>query len=125
MNLRKQLKLFSQVETSRKQLRNMVNKNSVNVNSVKKDRRPHQPKHSSQECGCKKCGGKCKPHACSTFGNTCAKCNMKNYFAIRCPMSSKNFHQIKVPDNELAVYSDSVSTDLKINEVTLKNVVQM
>ncbi|GFS91707.1 hypothetical protein TNCV_1492701 [Trichonephila clavipes] len=45
---------------------------------------------------------------CLAFGKICAKCKKKNHFAAKCFQSTKNFHEMNVPEKEL-VYIDSVN----------------
>ncbi|GFX42229.1 uncharacterized protein TNCV_4310641 [Trichonephila clavipes] len=42
------------------------------------------------------------------FGKICAKCKKKNHFAAKCFQSTKNIHEMNVPENEL-VYINSVN----------------
>ncbi|GFU74955.1 uncharacterized protein K02A2.6 [Trichonephila clavipes] len=80
---------------------------------------------------CKKCGRIHKPRECPAFWKICAKCKKKNYFAAKCFKSTKNIHEMNVPENEL-VYIDSVnknetkcamknSTDSNFKDVEMPN----
>ncbi|GFS38879.1 retrovirus-related Pol polyprotein from transposon 297 [Nephila pilipes] len=83
---------------------------TATVNFVKKKENPNQPKKSSQN-ECKKCGRKHKPHKCPAFGKICIKCNKKNHFAAKYFQNTKNIHEMKVPENELDVFIDSVTVN--------------
>ncbi|GBN02260.1 hypothetical protein AVEN_209038-1 [Araneus ventricosus] len=109
LGLEKAIEIVRAAETSREQLRSMKEETAVTVNSVKRNRSQNQPKQSSQEYECKKCGRKHKPHECPAYGKVCAKCNKKNHFAVKCFQNSKNIHEMKVPENELEIYIDSVT----------------
>ncbi|CAL1296652.1 unnamed protein product [Larinioides sclopetarius] len=71
---------------------------------------------TSQEYECKKCGRKHKPRECPAFGKICTKCKKKNHFAAKCFQSSKNVNEMKVPDNELCFYIDSVNKNDVISD---------
>ncbi|GFX55345.1 retrovirus-related Pol polyprotein from transposon 297 [Trichonephila clavipes] len=47
----------------------------------------------------KKCGRKHKTRECPAFGKICAKCKKKNHFAAKCFQSTKNIHEMNVPEN--------------------------
>ncbi|GBO09304.1 Retrovirus-related Pol polyprotein from transposon 17.6 [Araneus ventricosus] len=95
----------------------MKEETAATVNSVKRNRRQNQPKQSSQEYECKKCGRKHKPRECPAYGKVCTKCNKKNHFATKCFQNSKNIHEMKVPENELDIYIDSVTEKVQGNEL--------
>ncbi|GBN11898.1 Transposon Ty3-I Gag-Pol polyprotein [Araneus ventricosus] len=95
----------------------MKEETAATVNSVKRNRRQNQPKQSSQEYECKKCGRKHKPRECPAYGKVCTKCNKKNHFAVKCFQNSKNIHEMKVPENELEIYIDSVTEKVQENEL--------
>ncbi|GBM22156.1 hypothetical protein AVEN_190815-1 [Araneus ventricosus] len=108
LGLEKAIEIVRAAETSREQLRSMK-ETAVTVNSVKRNRSQNRPKQLSQEYECKKCGRKHKPHERPAYGKVCAKCNKKNHFAVKCFQNSKNIHEMKVPENELEIYIDSVT----------------
>ncbi|GBO34667.1 Transposon Tf2-6 polyprotein [Araneus ventricosus] len=95
----------------------MKEETPATVNSVKRNRRQNQPKQSLQEYECKKCGRKHKPRECPAYGKVCTKCNKKNHFAAKCFQNSKNIHEMKVPENELDIYIDSVTEKVQENEL--------
>ncbi|GBN90663.1 hypothetical protein AVEN_268019-1 [Araneus ventricosus] len=109
LGLEKAIEIVRAAETSREQLRSMKEETAVTINSVKRNRSQNQPKQSSQEYECKKCGRKHKPHECPAYGKVCAKCNKKNHFVVKCFQNSKNIHEMKVPENELEIYINSVT----------------
>ncbi|CAL1282270.1 unnamed protein product [Larinioides sclopetarius] len=71
---------------------------------------------TSQKYECKKCGRKHTPRECPAFGKICTKCKKKNHFAAKCFQSSKNVNEMKVPDNELGIYIDSVTKNDVISD---------
>ncbi|GFT28159.1 uncharacterized protein K02A2.6 [Trichonephila clavipes] len=73
------------------------------INFVKENQ--NKPK---TQYNCKKCGRKHKPRECPAFGKICAKCKKKNHFDAKCLQSTKNIHEMNVPENEL-VYIVSVN----------------
>ncbi|GBM60855.1 hypothetical protein AVEN_145165-1, partial [Araneus ventricosus] len=68
LGLEKAIEIVRSAETSREQLCSMKEETAVTVNSVKRNRSQNQPKQSSQEYECKKCGRKHKPHECPAYG---------------------------------------------------------
>ncbi|GBN38583.1 hypothetical protein AVEN_110868-1, partial [Araneus ventricosus] len=62
-------------------------------------------------------GRKHKPRECPAYGKVCTKCNKKNHFAAKCFQNSKNIHEMKVPENELDIYIDSVTEKVQENEL--------
>ncbi|GBN53217.1 hypothetical protein AVEN_22342-1 [Araneus ventricosus] len=117
LGLEKAIEIVRAAETSREQLRSMKEETAATVNSVKRNRRQNQPKQSSQDYECKKCGRKHKPRECPAYGKVCTKCNKKNHFAVKCFQNSKNIHEMKVPENELEIYIDSVTEKVQENEL--------
>ncbi|CAL1280429.1 unnamed protein product [Larinioides sclopetarius] len=87
-----------------------INLNSSSLNIVRGKRK------TSQEYECKKRGRKHKPRECPAFGKICTKCKKKNHFAAKCFQSSKNVNEMKVPDNELGIYIDSVTKNDVISD---------
>ncbi|GFW20261.1 transposon Tf2-9 polyprotein [Trichonephila clavipes] len=102
LNIEKAIEIIRAAEASREQIRNMKY-HSATINFVKKNQ--NKPK---TQYNCKKCGRKHKPRECPAFGKICAKCKKKNHFAAKCFQSTKNIHEMNVPENEL-VYIDSVN----------------
>ncbi|GBN38205.1 Transposon Ty3-G Gag-Pol polyprotein [Araneus ventricosus] len=117
LGLEKAVEIVRAAETSREQIRSMKEETVATVNSVKRNRRQNQPKQPSQEYECKKCGRKHKPRECPAYGKMCTKCNKKNHFAVKCFQNSKNIHEMKVPENELDIYIDSVTEKVQENEL--------
>ncbi|GFY31709.1 uncharacterized protein TNCV_4200201 [Trichonephila clavipes] len=78
---------------------------STTVNFVQKENQ-NKPK---TQYDCKNCGRKHKPRDCPAFRKMCAKCKKKNHFAAKCFLSTKNIHEVNVPENELDVFLDSVN----------------
>ncbi|GBO42922.1 hypothetical protein AVEN_170139-1, partial [Araneus ventricosus] len=117
LGLEKAIEIVRAAETSREQLRSMKEETAATVNSVKRNRRQNQPKQSSKDYECKKCGRKHKPRECPAYGKVCTKCNKKNHFAVKCFQNSKNIHEMKVPENELEIYIDSVTEKVQENEL--------
>lgn len=128
LELEKAVEIVRAAETSREQLRNMKD-DPATVNSIKKNRRHQnlskqsmqpkqssQPKQSTLEYDCKKCGRRHKYRECPAFGKTCAKCKLKNHFAIRCP---KNVHEMRLPDSESNLFVDSVMTEVTQSELKI------
>ncbi|GFX79803.1 transposon Ty3-I Gag-Pol polyprotein [Trichonephila clavipes] len=76
---------------------------TATINFVKENQ--NKPKTQYK---CKKCRRKHKPRECPEFGKICAKCKKKNHFAAKCFQSTKNIHEMNVPENDL-VYIDSVN----------------
>ncbi|GBM24162.1 Uncharacterized protein K02A2.6 [Araneus ventricosus] len=116
LGLEKAIEIVRAAETNREQLHSMKEETAAQINSVKRNRRQNQPKQSSQEYECKKCGRKHKPRECPAYGKMCAKCD-KNHFAAKCFQNSKNIHKMKVPENELDIYIDSVTEKVQENEL--------
>ncbi|GBN78695.1 hypothetical protein AVEN_16114-1 [Araneus ventricosus] len=71
----------------------MKEETALTVNSVKRNRSQNQPKQSSQEYECKKCGRKHKPHECPAYGKLkgCLELKLTERIdAIECSKISKN-----------------------------------
>ncbi|GBN81657.1 hypothetical protein AVEN_68473-1 [Araneus ventricosus] len=114
LGLEKAIEVVRAAETSREQLRSRKEETPATVNSVKRNRSQNQPKQSSQEYECKKCGRNHKPREYPAYGKMCTK---KNHFAAKCFQNSKNIHEMKVPENELDIYIDSVTEKVQENEL--------
>ncbi|GFW08332.1 transposon Tf2-9 polyprotein [Trichonephila clavipes] len=102
LNVEKAIEIFRAAETSREQIRNMKY-DTATTKFVKENQ--NKPK---TQYNCKTCGRKHKPREYPAFGKMCAKCKKKNHFAAKCFQSTKNIHELNVPENEL-VYIDSVN----------------
>ncbi|GFX59111.1 retrovirus-related Pol polyprotein from transposon 17.6 [Trichonephila clavipes] len=100
--MKKAIEIVQAAEASREQIRNMKY-DTATINFMKENH--NKPK---TQYNCKKCGRKHKPRECPAFGKICAKCKKKNHFAAKCFQSTKNIHEMNVPENEL-VYIDSMN----------------
>ncbi|GFS50337.1 retrovirus-related Pol polyprotein from transposon 297 [Trichonephila clavipes] len=102
LNMEKAIEIVRAAEASREQVRNMKY-DTATINFVKENQ--NKPK---TQYNCKKCGRKHKPRECPAFGKICAKCKKKNHFAAKFFQSTKNIHEMNVPENEM-VYFNSVN----------------
>ncbi|GFT79133.1 transposon Tf2-9 polyprotein [Trichonephila clavipes] len=102
LNIKKAIETVRAAEASREQIRNMKY-DTATINFVKKNQKKPKTQYN-----CKKCGRKHKPREYPAFGKICAMCKKKNHFAAKCFQSTKNIHEMNVPENEL-VYIDSVN----------------
>ncbi|GFW60406.1 uncharacterized protein TNCV_942731 [Trichonephila clavipes] len=101
-NVEQAIEIVRAAEASREQIRNMKYATAT-INFMKENQ--NKPK---TQYNCKKCGRKYKPREYPAFGKICAKCKKKNPFAAKHFQSTKNIHEMNVPENEL-VYIDSVN----------------
>ncbi|GFW05217.1 transposon Ty3-I Gag-Pol polyprotein [Trichonephila clavipes] len=102
LNFEKAFEIVWVAEASREQIRNMKY-DTATINFVKENQ--NKPK---THYNCKKCGRKHKLLKCPAFRKIYAKCKKKNHLAAKCFQSTKNIHEMNVPENEL-VYIDSVN----------------
>ncbi|GFX92969.1 uncharacterized protein TNCV_915181 [Trichonephila clavipes] len=99
--MEKSTEIVRAAEVSREHIRNMKY-DIATINFVNDNQNKPKTQYNS-----KKCGRKHKPQDCPAFGKMCAKCKKKNHFAAKYYQSTKNIHEMNVPENQL-VYIDSV-----------------